>query len=79
MRQATRDSKAIARKRHPVPPPIPTTEPARPAIDPTEALRVYRRTLEAAVGRLIAVIDKLDPDPDLEPSCGYIPPGGAAT
>jgi hypothetical protein len=34
-----------------------------------------RKKIEIALDRLIDILDKLDPDPDLEPSLGYNPYG----
>lgn len=52
------------------------TPEVRPPAPETLRLRRIRAEAEAAIERLIAMVDELDPDPDLEPTLGFIPPGG---
>ncbi len=45
---------------------------------PTTLLPALRRRIENGIEALILLLDAADPDPDLEPSFGYLPNGAAA-
>src|SRR5688572_1197178 len=40
-------------------------------------MAAIRKEAAQEIDRLIALLDRLDPDPDLEHSFGYLPPGAA--